>query len=394
MRLIERYIFARLIRVWVLALVTLSIIIWMNQALRQVDLMTSQGQTFFIFLRLALYILPQIATFLAPAALLIAVIYTFNALNNDSELVVINASGAPQSVLLRPVLLLALIAAIVIGAMTVFVAPLAQSLFRAEITHVRADVVTSILREGQFVTIADGLVFHLRDRRPDGTLQGLFVSDTRDPNSTVTYIAETGSVVESALGSFLIMGDGSIQRRNVRDGSISMIEFTSYAFDLSTFASRADNPAYRPSERTTSYLLHPDPEDTYYQRSPGLFTAELHSRLTAPLYAFVFTLVPLVLLVQAESTRRRRTLTITAGVVAALLIWTAGSFLSNAATGPVLITVLAYALPIGTAVAASILILVGARPRVPERLTELMEGFAERIGSYFSRTARVGKVGS
>src|SRR4029078_4586921 len=140
MKLIERYVLGRLIRSFLLALVTLSATAWLTQALQQVSLVTAQGQTVWLFLKVTLLLMPEVASIIAPVAVLIAVAYTFITLNSDSELVVINASGAPQMTLLRPVLTLALIAAIVIAGMTLFIAPIAQRAWRYVINFLRANL--------------------------------------------------------------------------------------------------------------------------------------------------------------------------------------------------------------------------------------------------------------
>ena len=97
------------------------------------------------------------------------------------------------------------------------------------------------------------------------------------------------------------MSNGTIQQRSKVDQSISMIEFSSYAFDLSSFTSTGAVPTLKPMERPTAYLLNPDPDDPYFREFPGKFRAELHDRLTAPLYCFLFALVPLLFLGQAQS---------------------------------------------------------------------------------------------
>jgi hypothetical protein len=113
MNLLETYIFKRMVGAFILSLVTLSLTVWMTQALREFDLVTGQGQSIGTFFRITLLLLPGLITIVSPIALLIGVIYTFTLLNNDSELVVINASGAPQKTLLKPVLVLGLVAAAV-----------------------------------------------------------------------------------------------------------------------------------------------------------------------------------------------------------------------------------------------------------------------------------------
>lgn len=388
MKLIERYIFRRMINAFILSLVTLSMTVWMTQALRAFDLVTGQGQSVGTFFRITVLLLPGLATIVSPIAILIAVIYTFDSLNYDSELVVINSSGASQATLLRPVIIMGLVGALFMAMMTIYFTPLSLRLWRTMITEVRADIVTTLLREGDFMKISEGLTFHLRGRRADGTLEGIFVSDDSSPDNTVTYLAEDGVILQNPLGTFLIMRDGTIQRRSKADGAISMIEFSSYAFDLSTFASRARVPAFKPQERSTLYLVSPNPEDRYFQKHPGKFPAELHNRLTAPLYAFIFAILPLAYLGQAESTRNGRGLTIAAAVSAAASIRIFGYYLGGQAEFHPLVIPILYILPVGVTILTAFLILRGIQLRVPEWFAVFFDSLVERLSGFMRRPAQ------
>lgn len=379
MKLIENYIFKRMFSAFILTLVTLSMTVWMTQALRAFDLVTGQGQSIGTFFQITLLLLPGLSMIVSPIALLIAVIYAFSTLNLDSELVVINASGASQKTLLKPVIVLGLVGAIFMATMTLYFAPLSLRLWRTLITDVRADIVTTILKEGEFMKISEGLTFHLRGRAPDGTLEGIFVSDDSAADTTVTYLAENGIVLDNPIGTFLIMRDGTIQRRSKTDGAISMIKFSSYAFDLSTFASRASIPAFKPAERKTTYLLKPSPEDRYYQKYPEQFTAELHNRLTAPLYAFIFAILPLAYMSQAESTRNSRGLTIAAAVGLAFVIRVLGYYFGSLAEVTSLAIPFLYLLPLFTIAIAITLVLKGIQLRVPEKVEMFVEAIFARL---------------
>ena len=387
MKLLERYILKRMINAFILTLVTLSTTVWMTQALRAFDLVTGQGQSIGTFFRITVLLLPGLATIVSPIALLIAVIYTFGTLNLDSELVVINASGAPQKTLLKPVLIMGLIGAIFTASMTLYFAPLSLRLWRTLITEVRADIVTTILKEGTFMRISDGLTFHLRGRNPDGTLEGIFVSDDSDPDTTVTYLAESGVILDNPVGTFLIMRDGTIQRRDKTDGAITMIEFSSYAFDLSTFSSRSNVPAFRPHERETTYLLNPSPEDRYYQQYPERFAAELHNRLSAPLYAFVFVVIPLAYFSQAESNRNSRGLTTASAVLLAFSIRMLGFYFGRVSENTPLVIPLLYLLPIGSTLVAATLVLRGIQLRVPDKVVTMQDALLERLSGMIRNTA-------
>jgi lipopolysaccharide export system permease protein len=383
MRLIERYILTKLVSAFLLTFVALSATVWLTQALRDFDLVSAMGQSLLTFFQITLLLLPALTTIVAPVALMIGVIYTFGSLNDGSELAVINAAGTRQSSLLKPVLLVALAASLFVASMTLYFSPLSLRLWREMITNVRGSVLTSILREGEFLRLAPKLTFQLRSRSPDGTLRGIFLSDNRDPNETVTYVAERGAVLDSSVGTFLVMSDGTIQRYNHDDKGIAIIQFTSYAFDLSSFASRSEVKSFKPIERTTGYLLSPDPDDRLYQVHPEQYRGELHTRLTTPLNAIVFALLPLVFMAQAESTRQRRWVTIAMAVSATIGVAVLQFALSSAAATSMLATIGLYALPIAVIFLAIALILFGVQPRPSEKLLAFGDKISERIGGMF-----------
>ncbi len=379
MRLIERYIFNKITSATTLTFVALGTMVWLSQALRQFDLVTANGQSVLTFLYVSALIVPALVGIILPVALFIAVIYAFTNLNSGSELVIINASGATQLTVLRPVLLVGLIVAALVGSMSLYFAPLTLRAWQVLITNVRSDVLTSIMRPGEFMQPAAGLTIHLRSRDPDGTLRGIFVSDDRDPNQTSTYLAERGAVLDNPVGVFLIMSNGTIQQRNKIDQSISMIEFTSYAFDLSSFASGGTTPQLRPAERDTPYLFHPDPDDHYFRQFPGKYRAELHNRFSSPLYALLFAVLPLVFLGQAESTRHSRSASITMAVVITTTLRALGVFLPGLAESSTLAIVMMYAIPLGGTIVAAVLVLTGNQLRPPEQIVAFVEAAFARV---------------
>lgn len=89
------------------------------------------------------------------------------------------------------------------------------------------------------------------------------------------------------------MQNGEVQRRSVSDGTVSIIKFDSYAFDLSQFASAGDDFVIYAKDRPLSYLLNPDPNDPILQTRPLRYKAELHRRLTQWLYPVVFAMIAL-----------------------------------------------------------------------------------------------------
>lgn len=318
MSLIGRYIFRQLFQAFLLCLVTLIVIIWLTQVLREIDVITAQGQSLMTFLTMTVLVLPAFINVIAPVALFIAALYTFNRLNSDSELVVLSAAGASRWQIIAPFLLLAAMVAVLVGAINISLMPKSLSVLRLLITAARADMISNVIQPGRFSTPERGITFHIGARTPQGDLLGLLVDDRRDGNEHITYIAERGRIVRSGDSSYLVMERGSVQRQQAgRVERTQIVVFDRYLIDVAQLTDSSPKVLYKPRERSTAFLLGPDPEDPYYKAYPGRFRAELHERLSSPLLPILLVFVAIANVGFARTTREGRGFATAAAIGAA-----------------------------------------------------------------------------
>ncbi len=329
---IDRYLSRTSALVFLAALFGLTAAVWVTQALRDFDLMTTKGQTLLVFLRATGLVVPSLIMVIAPLALFGAVIFTLNRLNADSELVVMSASGISPARLLRPFLALTLAVTLAVGALSLWIMPWSFAELRNIISKVRADFLTRVIREGQFSNLDKGLVFHYRERAPGGGLSGIFIQDRRDPQDIRTYIAETGRNREADGQNYLVLEKGSLQRQTRNGRDPVMVVFRSYEVDLAQFSGEGEGAPLKPRERGTWSLLSPDAADPWVQRNLGPLRAELHDRLVNPLYALVFGIVGFAALGKARTTRQGRSLAILAAIGVVIGLRVAGFGLAALAT--------------------------------------------------------------
>src|SRR6185295_10336004 len=72
---IGRYIFRHTFGAFLLVCASLTALMWITQALRDVDLMTNQGQSVFVFVGITSLLIPLLIMIIAPIALMVAVGY-------------------------------------------------------------------------------------------------------------------------------------------------------------------------------------------------------------------------------------------------------------------------------------------------------------------------------
>ena len=394
MKTIELYILKRIAGAFLFAFGALIGVVWTTQALRQLDLVTAKGQTIVQFLGMTLLALPFLSLIIAPFAFVIALVIVFNALNNDNELIVIGATGAARTKVLKPVVVFS---ALLTGLMLIgslYVAPKGLAMLREELTMVRVDLLANIIRPGRFIEIEDGLTFHIRNRGGDGTLQSLMLDDVRDPETSFTYLAESGQVAEIAGRMLLVMNDGTIQRRTGGTGSISIVRFQSYAFDLTSLMPQTSTPVFKPSERTIDELLFPDPNDDYYSRNSERFSVELHDRIAQPFYPIAFGLIVFAFIGAARTTRQSRNIGVLGALVACIAMRVAGFGTTTLAVGSPVYLAGIYLVPALIIAGAGWLSIADTRPRWLILLGEMSDRAADAVESFTERFSRHKPAGS
>jgi lipopolysaccharide export system permease protein len=311
---ISRYIFRTTFSAFVVVLVSLTAVIWVTQALHDFDIMTSQGQTILVFVGITGLIIPLLVLVIAPIALLIAVAHTLNKMSTDSEIIVMNASGMSPWLLFRSFMTVAVVVSLLVASISAYFAPKGLRMLRDWLTEVRANVVSTIVQPGRFTSIESGVTIHIRERRTNGQLLGIFLDDRRNPNERVTVLAEAGDLIDNDKGTFLVLQKGIVQRHDVNQRDPAMVVFDRYAFDLSQFAAGPQAVKYSIRERYLWQLLFPDPKDPFYIEQPGQFRAELHDRLIAPFYPLAFVVIAFAYLGAPRTTRQSRTLSMVGAI--------------------------------------------------------------------------------
>jgi lipopolysaccharide export system permease protein len=321
---IGRYILRTTLGAFLMVLASLTAIIWVSYALRDIDLMTSQGQTILTFIAITSLVIPQLILVIAPVAFVIAVAHILNKLASDSEIIVMNAAGMSPWLLFRAFFSVAVVVSLLVLFVSAYLSPECLRILRRWATEVRADVVANIVQPGRFLTLERGLLFHIRERQANGVLVGIFVDDHRNSKEETTLLAEQGQILEVNGGSFLILQHGSAQRRRSNERDPAIVNFDSYAFDLSNFSQTNRTLTYPARERYSWELIAPDPDDPVFLREPGQFQAELHDRIVAPLYPLAFVVIAYVYLGAPRTTRQNRALAVCSAIIGVAALRLAG----------------------------------------------------------------------
>jgi lipopolysaccharide export system permease protein len=324
---IGRYIFRTTLGAFLLVLVSVTTLMWITQALRDIDLMTNEGQGILTFVGLTGLIIPLLVMIIAPLAFMVAMAYVLNKLATDSELIVMNAAGMPPWHLFRPFLAVAAVVAVLVVVIAAYLSPRCLRELATWINEIRADLVTNIVQPGRFVPLSGGsFTLHIRERLPNGQLLGIFIDDQRNPKERVTFLAEQGDIRTrpgpgGSHGTFLLLADGSVQRQQTGERDPNIVQFDKYAFDLSQLSSGTQGAQrYSSRERYIWELSGQNPDDPSSTDRPEQMRAELYDRIAAPLYPMVIAVLTFAYLGAPRTTRQSRTVSLLSAIAAVAVL--------------------------------------------------------------------------
>jgi lipopolysaccharide export system permease protein len=299
---LNRYILRQCLSVMIFVTGALTAAVWLAQSLKLVDLIVNRGLSAEVFLYLALLIVPRFLDIVIPIGTFIAVLFVFNKLTTESELIVMRAAGMSPLALTKPVLELGGIAWLILMLLSIYFLPASNRQFKDLQFEIRNRFVSSLLQEGSFTTISDKLTIYIGSRNQRGEVIGLMIDDERDPRHPVTILAERGAFADTGGASRIIMVNGDRQQFDRDTGKLSVLTFDRYVLDLDMMRDAPEARSREAQERYLDELFFPPPD--LDDATHDAYLVEANERLTVPLTAFSFAIIPLACLLPGEFNRR------------------------------------------------------------------------------------------
>lgn len=314
MRIVDSYVFRNVLVATVFITLVLAVLILLTQSLRFLELVMNSGASGLSFWILTILTLPKFLEVIMPLGLMAGVVFVYNRLTMDSELIVLRALGFSPLRLARPALLLAGFLAVLLFVVMGWIAPVTNAMLQKLRLEIKAEMSTLLFREGVFNQAGKGLMVYVRDRTRKGELEGLLIYDARDPTlSPSTIIANRGVVVSTDEGQQVLVYDGSRQDFDKKTKTLKRLDFSQYTIDLPEPGPVRVRWA-EPEERTLSSLLHPDLKDEADRLHRKAFALEVNKRILTPFLALTFTVISLCALLLGSLDRRGQSKRIIAAI--------------------------------------------------------------------------------
>jgi lipopolysaccharide export system permease protein len=333
----DRYLLSQLLALFGFFALVLVAVYWVNRAVGLFDQLIGDGQSALVFLEFSILTLPNAIRLVLPVAAFASAVYVTNRLMQESELVVMQATGFSAFRLARPVFYFGLSVMLMQLMLTNILVPASQRILSERSAEISQNVTARFLNAGQFMHPSKGITLYIREITPTGELLDLFLSDERDAGVRSIHSARKAFLVRGEVAPKLVMVNGSTQTLTRADARLAVTRFSDFTLDLAGLVQVGETGQIALNALPTQALLQASPEA---QAATGATEAQMleegHSRLAAPLMGVAAPLLGFAALMLGSFSRFGlwRQVALAVGLLIGMqLAWTWGGSVAIASAG-------------------------------------------------------------
>lgn len=344
MRTLDRYIFRQLILPVGGAVAALTAIALLSQSLTQFDLVVERGQNAWTFIKITLLSMPQLAGLIFPIALFVGTLVALTRMQGEHEFTAAYASGMSLMRVAYPILRIAIYFTLISLMVNLFIQPLTNRAMRQALFDVKNDLISSLVREGDFSTSESGLTIYVQKIDQNGLLRQIFIRTDEPDGKDQTFAAREGRIKKINGSSVLIMRNGSNQQLAGK-GVLDHLTWDEYSFDITSYFTSDDYLQYKEGDRYMHELAFPiryDYEKTAWQK----YYAEANARIANPLYNLAFVMLAIVSVLGGRFSRNGYAQRIAIAAAAAAGTRIFGVVVETASASAWIINILQYVVPL------------------------------------------------
>ena len=231
-KLIFRKITKDTIAFFLLVTVIFGSIVWVIQAVNYLDYVTEDGhglKTYFLF---TLFSFPKIISKLIPFVFFIALFFTLINYDSKNELLILWTNGISKLGFVKKIFAISIFVLLVQIFFSAFLSPFTQYKARLFLKESNIDFFTSLIKEGKFINVVEGLTIFIDKKKSNNTFANIFIDDSSKAQNRIIY-AKTGKIVENNKKKIFILNNGQIL--NKEKSKFNIFQFEEINFDLSNY---------------------------------------------------------------------------------------------------------------------------------------------------------------
>ena len=324
------------------ALLSVSIIIWVFQAVNFLDIMIEDGRDYLIYIKYSLLNFPKIFSRLFPFVLFFSLFYVTIRYENNNELIIFWNFGINKITIINFIFKASLLLFLIQIILTSIIVPKSQKLAKSYIRSSNVNFLGNFVKPQKFNDTIKGVTIYTDQKDESGNLSNLYLKKKIDKNNFQVTYAKKGVFKEINNRPLLILYDG--ETITTKNNKITNFSFSKSDFSLNNLETNTTTYIKMQEISTLDIIRCLDfiyelnlfnkfkKIDRCSSANTKNFIKEFYKRSIIPFYIPILSLIPFLLLISSkENTNyfRLKFLIFLLGVIAVIFSETTIRLISN-----------------------------------------------------------------
>ena len=332
MKILRRYILSELVRPFLLALLFFTFVFLVGNLVKLADLLVNKGVSLFDILKILIFLIPGLLSFIVPTSALAAILLVFGSLSQNNEITAMKASGVSPFSIMLPVLLCTFLMSLGLLFLSDQIESEAQFAYRRAVKELFLKRPLAYLEAGKFIKDFQDYII-LTQRVEGNRLHEITIYQPQEKGkATRTIMAEWGEIISSPDSKTLTLKlyNGTSDEPNPDDPSV-FYKLNFKTFELPPIYLGKSDPRGKIQKKVREMRLD---ELIYHLRTDPLvqtdrivhrdYEAAFHRKIAFAFAPFVFCLIGLPLAILSRHGEPALSFTLAMGIVAiyyVLYVW-------------------------------------------------------------------------
>jgi len=212
---------------------TIGLIVWTLQAVNYFDYVTQDGHGLKTYFSYIILNFPKIIHRIIPFIFFISLFYMIVNYENRNELLIFWTSGVSKIDFVNKILFFSIFLTILQILIGGFFSPFSQYKGREILKNSNIDFFTSLIKEGKFLNVVEGLTIFIDSKNQDGTYSNIYIDDSSKIGSRIIY-AKSGNLNDNNNTKIFKLFDGEVINKN--ENKINVFKFDQIDLNLNEYS--------------------------------------------------------------------------------------------------------------------------------------------------------------
>lgn len=232
MKLYIKYLLKNLLKYFILILFILTSIIWITRIIRYIYYITEYGLNIKNFLTIIVNVLPSLLLLTIPVSAFMSIIFLYNKLIKNNELIIFQNAGLKTKHFMIPILIMSIIIVTISYSITLHFLVLSNIKFENTKEYMKNDAVKVLLNNTNFNTF-ENITIYAKENK-NNILNSIFLYiKSKDGTETNKIIyAQTGKITNT----YITLNNGNLQEfTDKNNNTLQTVYFDKYTVNIAEY---------------------------------------------------------------------------------------------------------------------------------------------------------------